>query len=80
LERSGQKAGREFLKEVWEFREERMLLLLISVGAVPEWEDGNYLRTEVEQKQRFESQSESGAASIWKSFRRPIGFLSRKEQ
>ena len=68
------------MKEAWEFREEKMLLLLISVGAVPEWEYGNDLRTEVEQKQRFERQFESGAASIWKSFRRLAGFLSRKEQ
>jgi hypothetical protein len=64
LEGSGQKAGHQFLKEARDLGEARILLLLISVGAVPEWEDGNYLRTEVEQKQRFERQFESGAASI----------------
>jgi len=59
--------------------EESVFFLLISGGAVPEWEDGNQFWTETGQKRRFEIQFESGSASIWKSSRRLNGVLYCKE-
>jgi len=48
----------------------------VPADTVPEWEDGDHFRTEVEEKMGFEKRFESGAARIGISTRGRTGFLS----
>ncbi len=72
--------GRQRSKDEQEFGTESVLLLLSSVGDVPEWEGGNHFWTEMEQEMQFARQLESDAASIWKYSWRLNRFWPSKEQ